>query len=93
MSDTVEYLIQKKGIGPTAYFIYSKQEGDSWIAGFFPAYMGPDPDEVDEMIFDLANPDHTTTGDSREEAEQNLRKWVEENLEIVERRSERKPVT
>ena len=93
MSDTVEYLIEKKGIGPTAYFIFAKQEGDGWIAGLFPSYMGPDPDEVDEMIFDLANPDHTTTGATKEKAEEALRTWVEENHQVHERRSERKPVT
>lgn len=92
MSKPVEYVVEKKGIGPTVYFIASKQDGEEWIAGFFPAYMAPDPEEVDEMIFDLANPDHTITATSRDEAEDRLREWVEASYHVIERRDQRKPL-
>jgi len=89
VSSIVEYVVEKKGLGPTTYFIASKEDGDGWIAGFFPAYMAPDPDDTDEMIFDLANPDNTMTGATRDEAEQKIRDWVERNYTILERRTER----
>jgi len=85
----VEYVVEKKGLGSTTYFIASKEDGAGWIAGFFPAYMAPDPDDTDEMIFDLANPDHTITGATQEEVESRLRDWVEANYKVLERRTER----
>ena len=91
MSNHVEYVVEKKGLGPTAYFIAAKEEGGEWVAGFFPAYMAPDPGDDDDMIFDLANPDHTSTGASKEEAENNMRDWIEKNYKVIERRSERTP--
>ncbi|HEY3177022.1 MAG TPA: hypothetical protein VGK94_14805 [Candidatus Polarisedimenticolia bacterium] len=90
MPQFVEYVVEKAGIGSTTYFIASKEEGDGWISGFFPAYMAPDPDEVDEMIFDLANPDQTFTGATQDEAEQRIRDWVERKYKILERRTQRK---
>lgn len=92
MSKFIEFVVEKKGLGSTTYFIYSKEEGDGWIAGFFPAYMAPVPSEVDEMIFDLANPDKTLTGATKDEAEQSLRDWVEKTYTVIERRLERKPL-
>ena len=89
VSKFVEYVVEKKGLGSTTYFIASKEDGDGWIAGFFPAYMAPDPEESDEMIFDLANPDNTMTGASKEEAEQKIRDWVEATYGILERRTKR----
>ena len=89
MAPFVEYVVEKKGLGSTTYFIASKEDGDGWITGFFPAYMAPDPDDTDEMIFDLANPDHTITGPSREEVEQKMRDWVEQHYTVIERRTER----
>lgn len=89
MSKFVEYVVEKPGIGSTTYFIASKEDADGWIAGFFPAYMAPDPDEVDDMIFDLANPDQTFTGATRDEAEQKIRDWVERKHKILERRTQR----
>ena len=92
MSKFVEYVVEKKGLWPTTYLIASREQGGEWIAGFFPAYMAPDPDEdSDDMIFDLANPDHTVTAPSQEEAREKLRLWVEENYQIIERRTERRP--
>lgn len=91
MARYVEYLVEKKGLGSTTYFIYAKQDGDGWLAGFFPAYMAPDPSEVDDLIFDLANPDHTVTGSTKDEAEDRMREWVESKYSILERRLERKP--
>jgi len=93
MSAFIEYVVEKKGLGATTYFIACREEGGEWIAGFFPAYMAPDPDEdSEEMIFDLANPDHTVTAATREEAQTRLREWVESTYEILERRTERKPL-
>lgn len=91
MSKPVEYVVEKKGIGETTYFIASRQEGEDWIAGFFPAYMAPDPEDMD-MIFELANPDNTITASSQEEAEDKLREWVEASYTIVERRDKRQPL-
>ncbi len=93
MSRIVEYVVEKKGLGPTTYFIACREEGGAWVAGFFPAYMAPDPDEDSEdMIFDLANPDHTVSAATREEAEDEIRKWIEATYQIIERRTERKPL-
>ena len=89
MSKLVEYVVEKKGLGSTTYFIASKEDGDGWLAGFFPAYMAPDPEDVDDMIFDLANPDITMTGATQDEAEQKVRDWVESNYTILERRTQR----
>lgn len=87
-----EYVVEKPNLGKVAYFIASKEEGDGWIAGFFPAYMAPDPgSETDEEIFDLANPDHTITGPTQEAAENALRAWIEQSYKIVERRAQRQP--
>ncbi len=89
----VEYVVEKSGIGKVTYFIASRDEGDRWIAGFFPAYMSPNPGEDSEdEIFDLANPDHTVTGASREEAEKALRDWIEATFKIHERRDQRQPL-
>jgi len=86
----VEYVVEKSGIGKVTYFIACRDEGDRWIAGFFPAYMAPDPNEdSQDEIFDLANPDHTVTGKSREEAVKALRDWIEANFTIHERREQR----
>lgn len=88
--NAVEYVVEKKGVGQVTYFIAARDEGDHWIAGFFPAYMSPDPDEdTEEEIFDLANPDHTVNGPSREEAVQALREWIEDNYTVIERRERR----
>jgi len=93
MSKIVEYVVEKRGLGPTTYFIASKQDGEEWIAGFFPAYMAPNPGEdSDEMIFDLANPDHTIAGASQDEAEQKIRDWIESSYKVLERRTQRKPL-
>ena len=90
MSAFVEYVVGKKGLGSTTYFIASKEDGAGWVAGFFPAYMAPTPGEdSDEMIFQLANPDHTITGASKEDAEQKLRDWIEATYEVLERRTQR----
>ncbi|MBI3449683.1 MAG: hypothetical protein HY049_12310 [Acidobacteria bacterium] len=91
----VEYVVEKSGIGKVVYFIAVKEDGDGFMAGFFPAYMAPTPGEdSDEDLFDLANPDHTVTGPTREGAMDNLRKWVEEKFagKIHERRTTRVPV-
>jgi len=88
-----EYVIEKQGIGKVVYFIASREEDEGWVAGFFPAYMAPDPgEETDEEMFDIANPDHTITGPTREAAEQALRDWVEKTYTVHERREERKPL-
>jgi len=92
VSKFIEYVVEKKGLGSTTYFIASKEQGDGWIAGFFPAYMAPDPEETDDMLFDLANPDHTLTGATREDAEQKIRDWVERTYTILERRAQRQPL-
>ncbi len=90
MAEFVEYVVEKKGIGSTTYFIASKEDGAGWVSGFFPAYMAPTPGEdPDEMIFQLANPDHTVTGASKEEAEGKLRDWIEATYKILERRAQR----
>jgi hypothetical protein len=90
MAEYVEYVVGKKGLGSTTYFIASKEDGGGWVAGFFPAYMAPNPGEdSDEMIFQLANPDHTITGDSKEDAEGKLRAWIEATYTILERRTQR----
>jgi hypothetical protein len=87
-----EYVVEKQGIGKVTYFIASREEGEGWIAGFFPAYMAPDPGEDDDDdLFDMANPDHTVTGDSKDAAEDALRKWIEETYTVHERRAERQP--
>ncbi len=89
----VEYVIEKSGLGKVVYFVASREEGGAWVAGFFPAYMSPDPDEdSDDEIFDLAHPDHTVSGPTREEAESELRGWIEATYEgkIHERRTERR---
>lgn len=92
MAEIVEYVVEKKGLGSTTYFIASMEDGGQWIAGFFPAYMAPTPGEdPDEIIFQLANPDHTVTAPTREQAEQSLREWVEKSYAILERRTQRKP--
>jgi hypothetical protein len=91
----VEYVVEKSGLGKVVYFIASKDDGAEWIAGFFPAYMAPNPGEdSDEDLFDLANPDHTVTGASKEAAEEKLRSWVEEKYKdrIHERREKRIPL-
>jgi hypothetical protein len=86
----VEYVVEKSGVGPVTYFIAARDEGGQWIAGFFPAYMSPDPDEdAEDEIFDLANPDHTVTGASREQAVAALQEWIEANYTVVERREQR----
>ena len=88
----VEYVVEKSGVGKVTYFIACRDEGDHWIAGFFPAYMSPDPDEdSEEEIFDLANPDHTVTGPTREEAAKSLREWIEASFTVHERREQRQP--
>lgn len=88
----VEYVVEKSGLGKVTYFIASKQEGDGWLAGFFPAYMSPSPgEESDEEIFDLANPDHTVTGPTRQAAEDALRAWVEQHYKVHERHPQRRP--
>jgi hypothetical protein len=89
----VEYVVEKSGLGKIVYFIAAREEGSGWIAGFFPAYMSPDPGEdSEEDLFDLANPDHTETGPTREAAEENLRTWVERTYTVHERRAERRPL-
>jgi len=88
----VEYAIEKSGLGKVVYFIALKEEGDEWVAGFFPAYMAPTPGEdSDEDIFNLSNPDHTVTGPTREAAADTLRAWIEETYKgkIHERREKR----
>ncbi len=91
----VEYVVEKSGLGKVVYFIAAKEDGDGWTAGFFPAYMAPSPGEdTDEDIFDLANPDHTATGPTKEAAEEALRAWIEETYKgrIHERRAQRIPL-
>jgi hypothetical protein len=92
----VEYVVEKSGLGKVVYFIASRQEDGEWIAGFFPAYMAPDPGEdTDDELFDLANPDHTVTGPTKEEAVNALRDWIEETYKgkIHERREQRVPLS
>ena len=90
LMNPVEYVVEKKGVGKVTYFIACRDNGDGWIAGFFPAYMSPDPDEDSEAeMFDLANPDHTVTAATREEAAEALRVWIEANYTVVERRESR----
>lgn len=90
MMSYVEYVVEKSGLGKAVYFIASRDQGGEWIAGLFPAYMAPTPGEdSDEEIFDMAHPEHTVTGASKEEAEETLRKWIEETFTVHERRTER----
>jgi hypothetical protein len=89
----VEYVVEKSGVGKVVYFIACREEGDQWVAGFFPAYMSPDPgDDTEDEIFDLANPDHTVTGPSREAAQSALREWIEATFTVHERREQRQPL-
>ena len=89
----VEYVVEKRGLEKVVYFVASREEGDGWIAGFFPAYMAPNPgDETDEEIFDMANPDHTVTGPTKQAAEDALRAWIEQHYTVHDRRTERRPL-
>jgi len=92
---TVEFVIEKSGLGKVVYFIASKEEGDGWMAGLFPAYMAPTPGEdSDEDLFNLAHPDYTVTGPTKDAAEDALRAWVEEKYKgkVHERRTTRIPI-
>lgn len=86
-----EYVVEKQGLGKIVYFIAAREVESGWVAGFFPAYMAPNPGEdSDDEMFDIANPDHTEGGPTQEAAEEALRAWVEKTYTVHERRTERK---